>query len=322
MKPKALAALVSLTTFGCRHVPPAPIAVPPTPAAHTCTEYSLRPEALDPQANKWLEEELAAVDSTAPKTGPLVVYLIGANSKPIKARAMIKEIAALGFHVVAPMYANDYQITEVCDPAKDPDDDCHAKARLEAFDGQDHSPHLEGSRANSIEGRVARMLARLAQDHPDEGWSAYLDGDQPRWAEIILAGQSHGASSAGLIGKVRKLRRVVMFSGPFDNRAGVPAAWTHLPAMTPVDRVYGISHLREPQHQGHLKNWAAMGLVGTPVTVEGSAPSFAGSHQLVTTLTPLAGKNPHGVSAASGASPRNLDGSFVLAPAWRYLFGL
>src|SRR5689334_4426838 len=103
MTSKALAALISLAVLGCKHAPPATVATPyaaaaPAPA-RAPKEYSFRPEALDPQANKWLEDELACFDPAAPKTSPLVVYLIGANSKPIKARPMIKEIAALGFHV-------------------------------------------------------------------------------------------------------------------------------------------------------------------------------------------------------------------------------
>jgi hypothetical protein len=57
------------------------------------------------------------------------------------------------------------------------------------------------------------------------------------------------------------------------------------------------------------------------VTVEGAAPPFAGTHRLVTTLPPTAGKNPHGVTAAGAASPVGPDGRSILEPVFRYLFG-
>jgi hypothetical protein len=169
-----------------------------------------------------------------------------------------------------------------------------------------------------------KMLRALDQTVPAGGWGQYLDGDKPRWAEIIVAGHSHGASSAGLIGKVRRVHRVVMLSGPFDNRAGDPAAWTKIAPATPPDRVFGFSHTQEEQHAGHVKDWGAMGLpaAGPLVVVETAAPPFSGSHQLVTSLPPANGGNPHGTTAAGKAAPRTPDGHFVYESAWRYLFGI
>src|SRR2546421_666055 len=127
-------------------------------------------------------------------------------------------------------------------PAADPDEDCHGKVRLEAFEGRDHSPHIEVSRPNSAEERVLRMLIALGRAYPGEGWGAFVDGALPRWPDIVVSGHSHGASSAALIGKVRRVDRVVMLSGPFDNRAGAAAPWTARPGLTPLDRVYALTH--------------------------------------------------------------------------------
>jgi hypothetical protein len=236
---------------------------------------------------------------------------------------MLRELAAMGFHVVAPMYANDYDIRGICSPPRDPDDDCHGKIRLEAFEGVDHSPHLEVKPANAAERRVARLLAHLHRLFPGEGWGGYLDGDRPRWSQIVVAGHSHGASSSGLIGKVRRVDRVVMLSGPFDNRAGAPAPWTHRPPLTPLDRYYVFSHEAEEQYPQHVKDWEAMQLakLGPLVKVDGTGPPFAHSHQLVTALPPPPGKNPHGVTAAGASSPLARDGRYRLSPVFRYLFG-
>lgn len=307
--------LLALLLVGCAHVArPAP----PPPVEHTA-----RPDALDPAADKWLQDQYAYLDPLAPRADKLVVYLVGANNKPAGGRLMMQALARMGFHVLGPMYANDYDIRTICSPAKDPDDDCHGKIRLEAFEGADHSPHLEVAPPNSAEVRVAKLLAHLQATYPAEGWGAFLDGDKPRWPAIIVAGHSHGASSSGLIGKVRRVDRVVMLSGPFDNRDGVSAPWTRRPPLTPLDRYFVFSHTREDQFSQHLKDWEAMdlGKLGPVISVDGAAPPYSGSHRLVTALQPAPGKNPHGVTAAGAASPVGSDGRYVLEPVFRYLFG-
>ena len=287
-------------------------------------ETVMRPEALDPAADKYLADEFAYLDPRAPAAGKLVVYLVGANNKPTSGRPMMQELAAMGFPVIAPAYANDYDIRAKCEKrASDPDEDCHGKARLEAFAGKDTSPHLDVSRANSIEGRVVRMLRHLAQAAPAGPWQAFLDGEAPRWPAIIVAGHSHGASSAGLIAKVRNVDRAVILSGPFDNRDGEPAAWMRWPSVTPGDRVFAFSHALEEQHRGHLANWEALGLgaYGPVTVVDGASPPYGGSHQLITRLPPEGGANPHGMTAAGKASPRLTDGTYRFSAVFRYLFG-
>jgi hypothetical protein len=306
--------LVPLLLLACAHRSAAPAAL---------VEHVVRPEAIDPQADHWLHDQYAMLDPAAPPPRGLVVYLVGANNKPERGRDMMRELARMGFLVLAPAYANDYDIRALCTPAHDPDGDCHGKLRLEAFEGVDHSPHIQVSPANSAERRVARLLAHLHSRYPAEGWGAFLDGERPRWAEIVVAGHSHGASSAGFIGKIRRVQRVVMLSGPFDNREGAPAAWTRLAPRTPLDRYYVFSHVAEEQYSQHVKNWEAMDLggLGPLVTVDQAAPPFGGTHRLVTALAPPAGKNPHGVTAAGSASPLGPDGRYRLAQVFRYLFG-
>jgi hypothetical protein len=285
-------------------------------------EILVQPQAIDPAADKYLDPEYAYVDTRVAPAGKLVVYLVGANGKPERGKDMMKELAAMGFVVIAPAYANDYDIRAKCEKrASDPDEDCHGKARLEAFEGKDTSPHIDVSRANSIEGRVARMLGHLAKTAPAGDWGRYLDGAEPRWPAIVIAGHSHGASSAGLIAKVRNVDRAVILSGPFDNREGDPAAWMRWPSVTPRERVYAFSHALEEQHRGHLANWEALGLGGAVTIVDGAAPPFAGSHRLVTAWPPEGNANPHGMTAAGKASPRLADGQYRLAGIFRYLFG-
>jgi hypothetical protein len=348
---RALAALATATgclLYGCASQPAAPPAPPPTPAVVSPPpapdarpaaaadeqpadgagiEHVLRPAELDPQADKYLAPEYAYFDPAAkPAAGTRVlVYLVGARNTPERGRAMGAWLARQGFAVVVPGYANDYDIRKLCEAPTTPDRDCHAKLRLEALEGVDHSPHIDISKPNSLQTRIVRMLDRLASEQPQAGWGRGLARGMPRWEELLVAGHSHGSSTAALIGKVRRVNRVVMLSGPFDNRGGAPADWLRRRTLTPPDRYFGLTHAAEEQHPGHLKNWKALAIdkLGPVVIVDGAAPPFGGSHQLVTRLVVTDGdNNPHGMTAAGKASPRLPDGTYVLAPVWRYLFGL
>jgi hypothetical protein len=303
--------------------PPPPAAPPPAPEPPAASERSLVPAELDPAAAAYPAPQYAYLDAEAKPLGRLVVYLVGARNPPERGRAMGAWLAAQGFHVLVPGYANDYDIRKLCEgvtPESDPD--CHGKLRQEAFEGVDHSPHIAIARADSLEARVGRMLERLAKTEPAAGWSKFAARALPRWEQITVAGHSHGSSSAAFIGKIRRVERVVMLSGPFDNRASEPATWTRRRSLTPPDRAWGFSHTKEEQHPGHLKNWKALGLPGKLVDVEQVPPPFGQSHQLVTSLEPKAEQSAHGMTTAGKSSPRSADGQYRFTPVWRYLFGL
>ncbi len=327
MRKAPLSFAVALCAASCASAPP-----PPPVSAQEAevaaapgglVEHVVRPQKLDPAADKYQEPQYAyRAGDAAALNKPLVVYLVGANSKPVGSRPMLQLLARVGFRVVCPMYATDYNIAKVCGAEDETDVDCHKKARLEAFEGGDLSPHIEISRANSAEERVSRMLKHLASIDPDGGWGAYVDGEKPRWSDIIIAGHSHGASTAALVGKVRRVNRAVMLSGPFDNRQGGPAPWLSMTSATPADRFFAFSNTKEEQFAGHLKSWQSLKLGGAPVAVEDSKVPFAGSHQLTTALPPETGGTPHGATVASKSTPKNADGSYRFEPVWRYLFGL
>jgi len=52
------------------------------------------------------------------------------------------------------------------------------------------SPHLDVSRADSIENRLIKLLLYLRQNRPTEGWDQFLTADGGlRWESIAVAGQ-------------------------------------------------------------------------------------------------------------------------------------
>jgi hypothetical protein len=286
-----------------------------TPALHSRV---IRPDAVDSAAapaDDLLEDQFAFLDTRAPKMqGRLVVFLAGATSPPDK--IMAEYLASLGFHVLAPHYANAYGIPTIC-PAVNPDPDCHRQGRQEAFEGADLSPFISISRGNSIEERVARMLTFLDTDMPEGDWDFFLDGDQPAWDRITISGTSHGASTSGLIGMIRRTERVVMLSGPSDNIAGVPAAWTRRTPLTPIEKFVGFSHTADVQLPDHLRDTEAMGLLGAPTSVDGAAPPYGGSLRLTTSAASTDG---HSSTKAGGTSPLAADGTFVFDPVWRFAY--
>jgi hypothetical protein len=284
------------------------------PALHFRT---IRPDAVDSSeapADDFLENQFAALDTRAERMqGRLVVFLAGATSPPD--RTMTEYLASLGFHVLAPHYSNAYGIPTIC--PENPDPDCHRLGRQEAFEGTDLSPFIKISRGNSIEERVTRMLEFLATDMPEGDWGFFLDGDLPRWDRITISGTSHGASTSGLIGMIRKTERVVMLSGPSDNIQGQPAAWTRRTPLTPIARFFGFSHTADQQLPDHLRDFEAMRLIGTPSSVDGAQAPFAGSHRLTTSAESTDG---HSSTKAGTSSPLNADGTFAFDPVWRFLY--
>ncbi|MFC8850591.1 MULTISPECIES: BPSS1187 family protein [unclassified Micromonospora] len=286
------------------------------PALHFRT---IRPDEVDsPEApaDDFIADQFATLDTRAERMqGRLVVFLAGATSPPD--RTMTEYLASLGFHVLAPHYSNAYGIPTIC--PQDPDPDCHRLGRQEAFEGTDLSPFIDITRGNSIEERVTRMLKFLVTDMPEGDWGFFLDGDLPRWDRITISGTSHGASTSGLIGMIRRTERVVMLSGPSDNIDGQPAAWTHRTPLTPIERFFGFSHTADAQLPDHLRDFEAMGLLGTPTSVDGATPPFGGSHRLTTSADST---NGHVSTKAGAASPQNPDGTFLFDPVWRSIYGV
>jgi hypothetical protein len=265
-------------------------------------EHIVAPQDTDPTIDAYLEDHYAYIDTreVAPR-GKLLLHLAGSNGTPSQTLTMLHEGARFGFHVVGLRYPNDFDIYGLCGG----DGDCFGALREEELDGDDHTPVVDIGEQNGIEHRLVALLELLHAENPEEGWCWWIDGDVPRWSEIVVSGHSHGASTAGLIGTVRAVDRVVMFAGPYDHTdPDIPATWVSGASLTAADRIYGIAGAGDDQYSQHLVNWDAMGLPGEPVDVDVSAPPYDGSHRLIS----LGGD--HGSVATDEAN----------RPAWEYLF--
>lgn len=267
-------------------------------------EFELDPLELDPAVADNIALQYAQLDTRAEPIGKLVFFLSGYTNTPASWRDHGRQLAAHGFHVVIPHYDNDWS----CDGFPG---DCNTNTRWEALTGEDASPAISTSRADSAEGRVITMLHHLVEIHPGGDWGYYLaDDDTLRGEHVIIAGISHGAASTGLFATRRFFHRAVMHSGGWWGAVGPES-------MTPVEAFYALSHVDDDQHPGHLSAWEQAGMLGSPTIIEEVPPPYGDSHQLVAT-TPNG--YPHCSVCVSPDSPMDGDG-YVFDPAWRYMYG-
>lgn len=283
-----------------------PIAVDTSdPKRHT---FTFKANEADPAAKESLGTQGAYLDTRATPKGKLVVYLHGAGSSaPTSCTQgeLANVLAPMGFHLLTPCYDSYYGVGN----CKDDIGGC----RLEAFEGVDHTKVIDVKPADAIEPRIVAALKFLATKHPGGDWTYFLEGDKPRWSKIVIAGISHGASSAGIIGMVRKVDRVVMLSGPLDSKQ----AWLEKTPVTEIDRFFGFTHTADSQHAGHLAAFETMGLPGAVTSVDDASPPYGGSHRLKTSAP---SSNGHSSTQPGSASPKS-GGAYVFLPVWKYLFG-
>ena len=199
---------------------------------------------------------------------------------------------------------------------------------------------MDVSRANSIDNRLTKLLERLTLDHPEEGWSQFLNDGEPNWSQIVLSGFSFGGSEAAMLAKLHRVNRVTLFAAPRDADAtagGQPPPWVAL-GETPSERYYGLVHQQDPLSALTLTSWREkldMQQFGEAVFEDASmsAPPYGNTHMLVTNRRTRVGTdlnpylNAHGSAATDQFTPLDAptldypDGKPQLRDAWRYILG-
>ncbi len=248
--------------------------------------------------------------------GQLVIWLMGYNAP------LFDELGRDGFHVIQIHYANQWFSKLTKTPPAD-GKDYIGNIRLEAVTGQDHSPHITIPQPDGAAERARRFLLWLAREHPEGNWEQYLTADTSTlvWDKIVLAGASHGATTAARWALHQKVARVVMFCGPRDQFE----SWQALPSATPSERFFGFSHvLDEGWSASHYcRSWQLLGLCqhGPLVDVEKAPPPYQHTRRLITAAD-VSGdvKRAHNAVQPGGAAVKNADGSYLHAPVWHYLF--
>lgn len=276
------------------------------PALH---DLELDPLVLDPDASDSLAKQYAELDTRATPLGKLVVFLPGANNTPADWREHGRVLASFGFHVLIPHYNNRWSSDGTCDGMGS---SCYDDTRWEALVGEDTSSAVDIARGDSAEGRVVTLIKYLMTAEPGGDWGYYLGAnDALAYGDMIIAGISHGAASAGMYAARRPFSRNVMHSSGPAGSAGDAK-------LTPLAAWYGFAHTEDPAYDPITASWEAFGLLGSPTSIDGRTAPYADSHRLITSEP---SGYPHGSTCAHSSSPKDGLGNYVFDPAWRYLYG-
>jgi hypothetical protein len=250
---------------------------------------------------------IALYDTTAEPRRELVLMIEGTGAPALGCRKFDSCFARMGYHTISLDYLNEV-VTTVCSDS--PDSACFDSFRQEIVFGTPVSDKVKVDSTNSIVRRFTRLLNWLTENDPQGGWNAWLNGDQPRWEHIVVAGHSQGAGHAAYLGKVYNLAGVIMLSGPQDylKQFNRPAPWQSLPGQTPPEKQYAFLNLRDPYNYAFQVADVAK-VTGFPLTdttmVQPGTPVTGGRHIFVNDLDT---EDHHG-------STMNL----VFVPVWEYI---
>ena len=262
--------------------------------------------------SKPVDVEHASVDTRVKPRGRLVVWLMDYND------ALFQRLNEYGLHAVQPHYANKW--FAILKPRDRMD---RGNVRLEAATGRDVSDQLDVPAPDGMMERVRAMLKGLAQRHPQGDWKQFLssDGSEVRWNKVIVAGASHGATTAARFAKEVKVDRVVMLCGPRDQDQD----WQALPSATPAERYFGFSHVLDGGWSGdhYCRSWELLGMndSGPIVNVDDTPSPYGNSRRLISAVD-VGGdeKKAHSAVQPGKSSPLGPDGQPLYEPVWRYLF--
>jgi hypothetical protein len=294
-------------------------------AAGTWVHLQTRASALDPRAKphpeidfvfekngKPEDVEHASFDPAVQSRSRLVVWLMGYNQD------LFRRVNSYGLHAVQPHYANKW-----FGVLKPTDRMARGNVRLEAATGEDVSDQIDIPGPDSMVERVRVMLHWLTKASPQGKWGQFLssDGKNVRWEKVIIAGASHGATTAARFAKRVKVARVVMLCGPRDQDQD----WQAIPSETPPERYFGFSHVLDGGWSGdhYCRSWELLGMnaFGRIVNVDETPAPFGNSRRLVSAAD--VGGNAdkaHGAVQPGKSSPQNAQGEFLYEPVWKYLF--
>jgi hypothetical protein len=324
MKSLFMLLVVSISAYAAAQ--PAPAFSDPSPQRYV---LQTRASVVDPLArphpeiNFVLEKdgkpadlEDASVDTRVPPQGKLVIWLMGANAP------LFERLNSYGLHAIRVHYANGWFVQFGKEPP--PADELYlGKIRLEAATGEDFSEAVSIPKPDGMMERALKFVKWLAKENPQGRWEQFLSDDRTalRWNRVIMAGASHGSTTAARFAKHQRVDRVVMFCGPRDQHE----RWQALPSATPRNRFFGFSHVLDGGWTGHHydRSWELLGLAqfGPVVDVDKTQTPYGNSRRLITAADVKGdAKRAHSCVTPGGAAVKNAEGQFIHESVWRYLF--
>jgi len=257
----------------------------------------------------------ASVDTKVKPRGKLVIWLMGHNG------ALFERTSSYGLHAIQVHYANGWFSKLNKEPP--PDDKYLGRIRLEAATGEDVSDAIDIPRPDSMAERSIQFVNWLAKNNPQGRWEYFLtpDGKDLRWDDVIMAGISHGSTTAARFALHQKVDRVIMLSGPRDQLE----QWYTLPSATPKNRFFGFTHVLDGGWTAdhYCRSWQLLGLAefGPVVNVDKTKPPYGSTRRLITDADVKGDANrAHSASQPGGAAVKDAQGKFIHEEVWKYLF--
>lgn len=292
-------------------------------------ELTVRASRIDPRARphpeidflfqkggKPADLENASVDTRVKPQGKLVIWLMGYSGP------LFERVNSYGLHAVRVHYANRW-FRKFGNAAPPTDDKFLGKIRLEAATGEDFSDVVNIPKPDGMMERTLQLVKWLAKENPPGRWEYFLTDDRQglRWDRVIMAGSSHGSTTAARFAKHQRVDRVVMFCGPRDQYE----TWQGLPSATSANRFFGFSHVLDGGWSGrhYCRSWELLGLhqFGAIVNVDQAAPPYDNTRRLITDadVKDNAGR-AHSSVVPGRAAVKDASGQFIHEDVWRYLF--
>jgi len=262
------------------------------------------------------DTERAAVDTRVAPQGKLVIWLMGYNGQ------LFERLTGYGLHAIQVHYANGW-FNKLSRGGPAGDDKYLGKIRLEAATGLDVSDAVMIPQPDGMQERALQLVKWLVKDNPPGKWGHFLTDDKAalRWDRVIIAGSSHGSTTAARFAIHQRVDRVVMFCGPRDQTE----TWQALPSATPANRFFGFSHVLDGGWTGdhYCRSWELLGLhkFGPIVDVDKAQPPFGNTRRLITAADVGGDANrAHSSVVPGGAAVKDAEGKFIHEAVWRYLF--
>jgi hypothetical protein len=267
------------------------------------------------EAEKPEDVQRASYDPNVPPRGELVIWLMGHNDE------LFRRINGYGQHAIQVHYANKW-FGLLCQPEPS-DSKARGNVRLEAATGQNFSDELELGEADGMMERARQFLLWLDAEDPDGGWGQFLDEEKNglRWDKVVVAGASHGATTAARLAMYQEVARVVMLCGPRDQDQD----WQADESATPRERYFGFSHVLDSGwvDDHYCRSWELLGLhqYGPVIEVEKIGSPYGRSRRLVSAADVGGDANrAHSAVTPGKASPKDEEDMYLYEPVWEYLF--
>ncbi len=260
--------------------------------------------------------EKASVDTRVKPQGKLVIWLMGYNAP------LFERLNGYGLHAIQVHYANGWfdKMSKLAPPT---DDQFLGNIRLEAATGEDFSKAVDIPQPDGMMERAVQFVKWLAKENPPGRWEYFLSDDRQGlcWERVIIAGASHGSTTAARFAKYQRVDRVVMFCGPRDQYE----TWQGLPSATPANRFFAFSHVLDGGWTGHHydRSWELLKLnqFGPIVDVDHAESPYGNTRRLVTAAdVKNDARRAHSSVVPGGAAVKDASGRFIHEDAWRYLF--